>query len=334
MANHRIIVRERGGPEALEFVEEPLAEPGEGEVRVRVLTAGVSAYDIMLRSMWFPGFPRTPFTPGVDVVGEVDTRGTGATAFEVGQRVACMLGFDNGGYAEFLCLPEERLVAVPPETDSAEAVCVLANYVTADVMMHGPAKVQPGECILVHGAAGGVGSALLELGALEDLEMYGTASRRNHEVVSALGATPIDYRNEDVVQRIRALTGGGVDVVFDPIGGARQLWRSYRSLGAGGRLVWFGVAATARSGIWIIPASLITNRVLALVPGGKKAPLAPTPDDETQRATMARMLDLLADDKIHPLVAERVPLADAERAHRMLEAGGVAGKIVLMTGAE
>jgi NADPH:quinone reductase-like Zn-dependent oxidoreductase len=285
----------------------------------------------MLRSKWFPGFPRTPFTPGVDLVGVVDLSGADASAFDGGQRVACMLDADCGGYAEYVCVPEERLVAVPHGVDSAEAVCVLANYVTADAMMRGPAQVKPGERVLVHGAAGGVGSALLELGALEGLVMFGTASSGNLDVVTALGATPIDYRTDDFVERIRSMTGDGVDVVFDQIGGARQLWHSYRSLRPGGRLVWFGVAATARSGIGVIPSSLVANRLLALLPDGRKAPLSPTPDARTQRTTIVRMLDLLADGEIHPLVAKRVPLADAEHAHRLLEAGGVAGKIVLTT---
>ena len=331
MTNHRIVVTRRGGPETLEFVEEEVPEPGAGEVRVRVLVAGVSAYDVMLRSTWFPGFPRTPFTPGLDVVGVVDRLGAGVTGLATGDRVASMLGSACGGYTENLCLDASRLVPVPAGVDSAEAVCVVVNYLTADLMLHRPGRVQPGERILVHGAAGGVGSALLQLGALEGLEMYGTASTRNQEVVAAAGATPIDYRRDDFVERIKALTGDGVDVVFDPVGGARQLWRSYRALRPGGRLVWFGVAASGTAGVRIIPASLVTNRILALLPDGKKAPLAPSADDESQRESLATLFDLLAAGKIRPLVARTGALAEAARAHELLEAGRVAGKIVLAT---
>ena len=145
---------------------------------------------------------------------------------------------DGGAYAEYVCLPASDFVAVPDGVDPAAAVCLVANYITAANMMHRIAKVQAGERVLVHGAAGGVGTALLELGRSAGLTIYGTASKPKHGVVEALGATPIDYRNEDFVERIRELTGDGVDVVFDPIGGARQLRRSYRALRRGGRLVW------------------------------------------------------------------------------------------------
>ena len=189
-----------------------------------------------------------PFTPGEDIVGVVDKLGEGVSTVEPGQMVAGVTFGDAGGYAEFICLPASELVPVPSGVDPAEAVCLVVNYLTAHMAMHRTANVRSGERILVHGAAGGVGSALLELGKLAGLEMYGTASKYNHELVSALGATPIDYRTEDFVERIRSLTGDGVDAVFDPIGGARQIWRSYRALRKGGRLVWFGMAATTKAG--------------------------------------------------------------------------------------
>jgi NADPH2:quinone reductase len=196
--------------------------------------------------------------------------------------------------------------------------------------------VQRGERILVHGAAGGVGSALLELGRLAGLEMYGTASRYNHELVTALGATPIDYRTEDFVERIHSLTGDGVDVVFDPIGGARQLWRSHRALRKGGRLLWFGVAAATRDGLRVIPLTLLTVALLKLLPGGKQTPLTPNLAEfapahlDWYRETLAELLDLLAAGKIKPVVAERFPLVEAARAHERIERGGYAGKVTLV----
>jgi len=202
--------------------------------------------------------------------------------------------------------------------------------------MHTTARVQSGERVLVHGAAGGTGSALLELGKLAGLEMYGTASRYNHELVSALGATPIDYRTEDFVKRIRSLTGDGVDAVFDPIGGATQVWRSYRALRKGGRLVWFGMAATKKKGLRVIPLTLLMQALLALIPDGKQAPLMPDLGTFTQehtdwyRETLTALLDSLAAGRIKPVVAERIPLVEAARAHELLERGGHAGKVVLV----
>jgi NADPH2:quinone reductase len=270
-------------------------------------------------------------------VGIVDKLADNETRLELGQAVAgatICLG-TGGGYTEYLCLPTTELVPVPPGVDPAQAVCVVINYLTAHTAMHGTAKVSPGERILVHGAAGGVGTALLELGRLEGLEMFGTASKYNHEVVSTLGATPIDYRSEDFVARILDLTGDGVDAVFDPIGGARQIWRSYRTMRKGGRLVWFGVAAEKRSGLRVIPLSLLTRGALMLIPDGKKALTTDLDMHKSwYRDTLALLLEWLADGKISPIVAERIPLLEANRAHELLEHGEYAGKVVLVTGSE
>jgi NADPH2:quinone reductase len=336
--NHRVVVTRHGGPEVLQVVEEDIPEPQTGEVRVKVLAAGISGYDLMFRSSGrLPGTPKVPFTLGEDVVGVVDKLGEGVSTLEPGQTVAgatFCLG-TGGGYAEFICLPDSELVPVPSGLDPAQAVCLVVNYLTAHMAMHTTARVQSGERVLVHGAAGGTGSALLELGKLAGLEMYGTASRYNHELVSALGATPIDYRTEDFVERIRTLTGDGVDVVFDPVGGARHLWRSNRALRKGGRLVWFGMAATKKGGLRVIPLTLLMVFLLKLIPDGKQAPLAPdlSKDNAWYRGTLTELLDLLAAGKIKPVVAERIPLAEAARAHEVLERGGYGGKVVLVTGA-
>ena len=246
---------------------------------------------------------------------------------------------DGGGYTEFIRRPARQLVPVPAGVDPAEAICLVANCLTAHLAMHRTANVQSGERVLIHGAAGGVGTALLHLGKLAGLEMFGTASQYNHELVSALGATPIDYRTEDFAKRIRSLTGDGMDAVFDPIGGATQVWRSYRALRKGGRLVWFGMAATKTKGLRVIPLTMLMQGLLKLIPGGKQAPLMPDlgtfslGHHDWYRETLTELLDSLAEGRIKPVVAECIPLAEAARAHELLERGGHAGKVVLVTGA-
>ena len=188
--HQRVVVTRHGGPDVLQAVEEDLPEPQGGEIRVKVLAAGVSGYDLMDRRYSFPGGPAVPYTPGQDIVGIVDKLGEGVSAVEPGQEVAGFTFGDAGGYAEFVCRPASELVSVPAGLDPAEVVCMVVNYLTAHMVLHGTAKMRSGESVLVHGAAGGTGSALLELGRLAGLEMYGTASKRNHELVSALGATP------------------------------------------------------------------------------------------------------------------------------------------------
>ncbi len=253
--------------------------------------------------------------------------------------VAVFTSGDSGGYAEYLCRPAAELVPVPVGVDPAEAVCLVVNYLTAYVAMHETAEVQRGQRILVQGAAGGVGSALLDLGRQAGLEMYGTASEYNHDLVSELGATPIDYRKEDFVKRIRDLTGDGVDAVFDPVGGAGQIRRSYRALRKGGQLVWFGMAATKDKGLLVIPFTLAMQVLLSVFPDGRQAPLMPDLGTFTEahdgwyQETLAKLLDWLAEGKLKPVVAERFPLVEAARAHELLDRGGYAGKVVLVTGA-
>ena len=334
----RIVVTQHGGPEVLQPLAEALPEPGPGEVRVKVQAAGISGYDLMDRRYSFPGGPSVPYTPGQDFVGVVDKLGEGVSAVAPGQQVAGFTFGDAGGYAEFICRPANELVPVPPDLDPAEAVCVVVNYLTAHMVFHGTAKLRSGERVLVHGAAGGTGSALLELGRLTGLEMYGTASRHNHELVSSLGATPIDYRTEDFVERIRNATPGGADAVLDPIGGARHVWRSYRALRKGGRYVGYGMVATVKGGRRAIPLSLLMLVLVKLIPGGKQASMSAEIASFEQmhpgwyRETLTELLDLLAEGRINPVVAERIPLLEAARAHELLERGGYAGKVVLVTG--
>jgi NADPH2:quinone reductase len=233
----RVIVDQFGGPEVLRVVEDAEPRPGPGEARIRVLAAGVSLTDAQLRAGTYLGVPRPPFTPGYELVGVVDELGPACSRLHVGDRVAALTAY--GGYAEYVCVPEAEAVEVPEELDPAEVVGLVLTYTTAYQMLHRSAHMQTGESVMVHGAAGRVGVAVLELGALAGLRLYGTCSARDRAAVERLGAVSIDYRTEDFLARIRQLTGDGVDVVLDGIGGATSI-RSFRALRPGGRLVVYG----------------------------------------------------------------------------------------------
>jgi NADPH:quinone reductase-like Zn-dependent oxidoreductase len=344
MRNTRVIVTHYGGPDALRVVEEECPEPKHGEVRVRVLAAGVSLPDIMARQGVHPETPRVPFTPGWDLVGEVDRLGEGVSGLEAGQRVAALP--IHGAYAEFVCLPHRELVPVPSGVDAAEAVSLILNYVTAYQMLYRSAQVRPGQRVLIHGAAGGVGSALLQLGRLSTLQMYGTCSSRGAPAVSELGAIPIDYQHQDFVQEIHRLTGEGVDVVFDPIGGT-HMWHSRKALRRGGRVVGYGNTtslrgeglASGRPGrrnrLHGIPIYVLYIAGGWLLPGRKR--VVPYSIQTLKRLRPAwfrqdliALLDLLHQHKIKPLIAQRLPLAQARQAQELLGKGGVIGKIVLV----
>lgn len=232
MKYKRVVVTRYGGPEVLQVLEDELPEPQSREVRVKILATGVSFADIMIRKGVYPKVkPPVPFTPGYDFVGVVDKLGEGVSSLAEGQLVAALTIV--GSYAEFICLPATELVPMLSGLDPAEAVALVLNYVTAHQMMHCTAKVKSDGGILIHGAAGGVGTALLQLGRLANLEMYGTASKLKHDLVSELGGTPIDYKSEDFVERVWELAGDGMDAVFDPIS-APNWRRSYSTLRKGG----------------------------------------------------------------------------------------------------
>ena len=344
MRHTRVIVTHYGGPDALQVIEEECPEPKDREVRVRVLAAGVSLPDIMAREGVHPETPPVPFTPGWDLVGVVDRLGDGVSGIEPGQVVAALP--IHGAYAEFVCLPQRELIPVPPGLDAAEAVSLGLNYVTAYQMLHRSAMVRSGQRVLIHGAAGGVGTALLQLGRLAGLEMYGTCSSRGASAVSDLGGIPIDYQNQDFVKEIHRLTGEGVDAVFDPIGGT-HMWQSRKALRPGGRVVGYGLISSLRGeglasgrpgrrqrfrgtavfGLYIVGGWLLPGRK-RVVPYSIQTLKRLKP--EFFREDWIALLDLLRQQKIKPLVAQRFPLVEARQAHELLGKGGVTGKIVLV----
>ncbi|HEX5746285.1 MAG TPA: medium chain dehydrogenase/reductase family protein [Archangium sp.] len=338
----RVIVTRPGGPEVLQLREEALPEPGPGEVRVKILATGVSYADLLMREGVHPETPRTvPFTLGWDLAGVVDKTGAGVSRFTPGQRVGALPV--TGGYAQFICLPQEELVLVPAGLDPAEVVCLVFNYMTAYQMMHRAARVQPGQRVLIHAASGGIGTALLQLGRVAGLEMYGTASAAAHERVTALGATPIDYKHVDFVEEIRRLTGDGVDVVFDGMGGS-HLWRSVRALRAGGTVVAYGLTSSlsggqlARGRRYRFHGLAVFGLIQAatrLIPGGRRMRFYSVQRLKRRRPgwyqeDLTVLLDLLRQGKIQPIIAARLPLEEAARAHELLGRGGVTGKIVLL----
>ena len=345
MTHTRIIVTQYGGPDALRVVEEECPEPKHGEVRVKVLAAGVSLPDVMMREGIHPETPRLPFTPGWDLVGVVDRLGEGVSGIQPGQIVAALP--ISGAYAEFVCLSPRELVPVPSGLDAAEGVSLILNYVTAYQMMHRSVTVSAGQRVLIHGASGGVGSALLQLGRLAGLEMYGTCSSRGAPAVSDLGAVPIDYQKQDFVKEIHRLTGEGADVVFDSIGGT-HIWRSRKALRRGGTVVAYGLTGSLRGGRLASGRSGGRHRFRAiaifgvyivagwLLPGRKRVVPYSIQTLKRLRPAVFRedlitLFDLLQQHKIKPLIAQRLPLADARHAQELLGEGGVTGKIVLVS---
>ena len=334
----RVVIDRFGGPEVVSVADECEPTPGVGEVRVHVLASGVSLSDAQMRAGTYLGGPKPPFTPGYELVGIVDELGPDCSRLRVGERIGALMQW--GANAESVCVPEKYAVDVPEDIDPAEVLSLIFIYMTAYQLLHRAARARRGETVLVHGAAGRVGTALLELGALAGLRMYGTASARDRATVERLGAVAIDYRNEDFLARVRDLTGDGVDIVLDAIGGAVSL-RSFRALRSGGRLVVYGRHATIAHGTKNWPAvfewyaGTAAVAILGLLSPGRRVmsyriqKLRVHPQDwfaEDFRALLA----LLRGHAIHPVVADRMPFSEARRAHEMLESTAAVGKLVLV----
>jgi NADPH2:quinone reductase len=334
----RVVIDRFGGPEVLNVVEVDDPRPGPGEVRVNVLASGVSFTDTQLRAGTYLGGPKPPFTPGYELVGIVDELGPGCSRVRVGDRIGALTVW--GANAERVCLPEVYAVAVPEDLDPGEVVSLVFAYMTAYQLLHRTAKAKPGESVLVHGAAGRVGTAVLELGALAGLRLYGTASGRDRAAVERLGAVAIDYQNEDFLARVRGLTGGGVDIALDGIGGPLSL-RSFRALRPGGRLIVFGRYATIAQGRKNWPGVIAWYAATGAVAlWGLLAPRRKVVSYRIQKlrihhqdwfqADFLALLEMLRRGEIHPVVAERLPLSEVRRAHELLGSTAAKGKIVLV----
>jgi NADPH:quinone reductase-like Zn-dependent oxidoreductase len=330
-----------GGPEVLQMVEESaIPEPGPGEVRIKVLAAGTRFTDTMIRRGRYPDFKGPlPFTPGYEIVGIVEKTGVGVVAPREGERVAdlCMVG----GYAQYAIRPSRFLVTVPDGIDPAEAVCIPLAYLTAFQLLTRCRKLPSGASILVIGASGTVGTALLDLARHFSLKPIGTCSAANLAVIGRFGATAIDYRAGDFVPAVRQLTpgGAGVDIAFDAIGGA-HFGRSFACLAPGGLLVGYGSQTMAVGRESLIAAGRGLARLklwstLSFLLSGRSAIFYSVTDrrstyPEEFKADMATLFQLLRAGAIRPVVIEQLPLAAATEVHARIDRGGLGGKIVLL----
>lgn len=332
----RIVFTHRGGPEVLQLIEEDLPKPGAKQVSVRVVAAGVSFADVLMREGVYIGMPNFPFTPGYDIIGSVDVIGSEVTSFKPGNIVAALT--KTGGYAQYILLAEDELIAVPKGIEPAEGVSLILNYLTAYQMLFRTANIKDGEKILIHGAAGGVGTALLQLGKLKNLQMYGTASSGKQQLVKELGGNPIDYEKENFEISLAHKHHTGIDVVFEGTGELAH--RSYKVLNPEGRLILFGISSMLNKGRRSITKILATYFRFSIFLNNfalskKKVLLYQITKTKVKhpqwfKDDIANLFDLLLSKKIKPIISHRLPLSKAAYAHELLNTSAVTGKIVLM----
>ncbi len=326
-----VLLRGFGGADRLAVTEKRVPEPGAGEVLVKVLAASVQYTDIMLRKGQYPDLKeRPPIVLGYDLVGEVVKAGPGVTSPTVGQRVADLTM--TGSYAQYRTLVADRTALVDPSLDPAEATSLVLSWMTAYQLLHRDARVQAGQKLLVIGAAGAVGQALVVLARIAGCTVWGAASSRHADLVRALGATFVDRDGADFGQ----VLPGRFDAVFDGIA-EQGFSRAWRAVGPHGHLSAFGVSAginanvsIARLGFW-----LARRWCWNLFSSGRSTSFYSITSLRTKRpdwfaTDLGQLLGMLKRGEIRPRIAERIGLKGVAPAHTRIERGGLEGKIVLV----
>jgi NADPH:quinone reductase-like Zn-dependent oxidoreductase len=328
-----------GDPESLRVRTRDLPEPAAGQAIVRVEASGVSFAEQQMRLGKYYDQPSFPFVPGYDLVGVVEQIGDGNPEIAVGQRVAALT--KTGGWTDMALLDVRQLAPVPDGVEPEAAETVVVNGVTAWRLLHRTAKVRSGQTIVVPGAAGGVGTILVQLARHAGIRVIGTAGPRQQDRLRELGATPVDYRSEDVPARVRELAPDGVAAVFDHVGGP-GIVDSWRMLARGGTLVSYGTASTKDDpGNPRLPVLELLGRLTAwkLLPNWRSASffnlwagrrLRPDRYWAGVRDDLRWVLDLLAGGEISAQIAARFPLTEAAAALRFAEASGSTGKVVIV----
>jgi NADPH:quinone reductase-like Zn-dependent oxidoreductase len=339
-----VVLTGTGGPEVLKVQERPDPLPGPGEVRVAVRAAGINFADTMARVGLYPDAPKPPCVLGYEIAGEIDAVGEGVVDRKVGERV--MGGTRFGGQAELVTVPAGQVLPMPDGLSFERAAAFPVNYGTAFAALILMGGLREGDRVLIHAAAGGVGTAATQVARNAGAEIFGTASPQKHEAIRAQGVHhAIDYRNQDFEAEVMRITGGkGVDLVIDALGPA-SFRKDYRLLRAGGRLVMYGLSEASRDGGRSIPAALrsMLSMPWATMPWWKSLALMNENkgifglnmlgwwdrEGDLDRVTEPLMADLEA-RRLEPVVAEGFPFERAGEAHEFIGQRRNVGKVVLL----
>jgi NADPH:quinone reductase-like Zn-dependent oxidoreductase len=327
MKYRNVVLTKRGSSEVLKIAEREHRNPSANQVKIKILACGIGRTDIAMRYGYYPFAPKIPFVPGYEIVGRIESVGSGVSEFIEGDIVAALTVY--GGYSEYIYLEHQHLVKVPEGLDLAAVAALILNYTTAYQILKRVSNVKAGERVLINGASGGVGTALLDLGRLEGLMMYGTASANKHDLIKKFGAILIDYNTEDFVDFIRKREPAGLKYVFDGVGKS-YIRKSVRILAKRGKLIEFGYP-DFRSML----RGLILTKIYNILPNNRKAVVYGISGRYKKNRLiilkdLQNLMTLLKENKIKPIISKRMPLLEASEANHILESGIVSGKIVLV----
>ncbi|WP_305842520.1 alcohol dehydrogenase catalytic domain-containing protein [Photobacterium leiognathi] len=330
--NTSAMIVSHGEPHSLRLVTTDMPEPAPKEVRVKIIVAGVGWADIMARRGGYPLAPKLPFVPGYEFAGVIDEVGDEVSDFNIGDSVVG-LNPKFGCYTQYLSISPELLVKYPKHL-SAVKVCALSlNYLTAHCMLFSKAKIQPQQSILVHSAAGGVGSALAQLANQFGVRVFGTASSNKQETLEELGVYPIDYNHNDFVQEVLSYCPSGVDAAFDSVGG-EHLNCTVKTVKKGGIAVSYGFSGGSFGGLFKMISGVIQLYILNILPNGKSVDFCALPSEvdknrQWYKDTLTSLISMLEQKKIDPIISSVVPLFQVHKAHEELESGKCIGKVLV-----
>ncbi|MGW8328256.1 NAD(P)H-quinone oxidoreductase [Streptomyces sp. NPDC055897] len=322
---YAITIPEPGGPEALVWAEVPDPVPGEGEVLVEVAAAAVNRADVLQRQGFYnPPAGASPY-PGLECSGRIAALGPGVSGWSVGDEVCALLS--GGGYAQKVAVPAGQLLPVPEGVDLASAAALPEVVCTVWSNVFMVSHLRPGETVLVHGGASGIGTMAIQLGKAVGAKVAVTAGGPDKLARCAeLGADIlIDYREQDFVDEVlKATDGVGADVILD-IMGAKYLERNVRALAVNGRLAIIGLQGGAKAelnlGALLTKRAAVTATSLRGRPAAEKAAIV--------AAVREHVWPLISGGRVRPVVDRTLPLADAAEGHRVLEASSHVGKVLL-----
>jgi NADPH2:quinone reductase len=322
---HAVMCREWGGPEKLGVEDIPSPALRDGAVRIKVHAAGVNFADLLLVAGQYQEKPAFPFTPGAEAAGEITEIGSGVKGFNIGDRVMALTGL--GAFADEAVVDAQRVLPIPPTMEFSTAAAFPVAYGTSHGALEWRARLQPGEWLLVTGAAGGVGLTAVEIGKAMGARVIACAgSAEKLAIAQQHGADYlIDYSKEDIRERVKAITDGrGADVIYDPVGGD-AFDASLRFIAWGGRIIIIGFAAGRVSQI---PANIVLVKNIDIIGFYWGSYQAHKP--ELLRGSFTQLFRWFQEGKLRPHVSHRLPLDQAAEALTLLKQRRSTGKVVLV----